>query len=83
MTPNNDADVDRVRRKLIDLATSDYLISRNRVIEAVDALRRLDQGMYGICASCRRQISRARLEIKPEATLCVICQDQQDQFLAA
>jgi len=76
-------DLDRVREQLLDLATSDYLISTGRVIEAIDALRRLDEGEYGVCANCEKPIARARLEIRPEATLCVACQSRQEQYLAA
>ena len=39
------------------------------------ALRRLDDGTYGICVSCGEDISAARLRVIPEATLCVDCAD--------
>ena len=35
------------------------------------ALRRLDDGTYGLCEACGRPIPKARLEIKPEARFCV------------
>jgi DnaK suppressor protein len=35
------------------------------------ALRRVDDGTYGVCEACGRPIPRARLEIKPEARFCV------------
>ncbi len=35
------------------------------------ALKRLDEGTYGLCEACGREITRARLEIKPEARFCV------------
>jgi RNA polymerase-binding transcription factor DksA len=34
------------------------------------ALRRLDDGTYGRCEACGRQIDDVRLEAKPEARLC-------------
>ena len=37
------------------------------------ALRRMDEGDYGVCASCQEWISYARLEQKPEADLCGDC----------
>ena len=37
------------------------------------ALRRIEQGEYGICSSCGADIKRQRLEIIPESTLCVRC----------
>jgi RNA polymerase-binding transcription factor len=35
------------------------------------ALKRADEGTYGICEACGREIAPARLEIKPEARFCV------------
>jgi RNA polymerase-binding transcription factor DksA len=42
-----------------------------RMIEA--ALKRLDQGTYGICMSCGEEISPERLEAVPHAPLCRTC----------
>jgi DnaK suppressor protein len=38
-----------------------------------DALRQARAGKYGTCEGCEKQIDPARLEIVPEATLCVAC----------
>ena len=35
------------------------------------ALRRVEEGTYGLCEACGREIAKARLEIKPEARFCV------------
>jgi RNA polymerase-binding protein DksA len=43
-----------------------------------DAIRRREEGTYGICASCGQPISPERLEARPEATLCVDCQRRQE-----
>jgi DnaK suppressor protein len=43
-----------------------------------EALRRLDQGGYGICEDCGREISAARLKAVPFAGLCRECQEQQE-----
>jgi DnaK suppressor protein len=37
------------------------------------ALRQAQEGMYGVCQQCGKPINPARLEILPEATLCVPC----------
>lgn len=37
------------------------------------ALKRLDEGTYGICVKCHKQIDRERLEVVPIATMCVDC----------
>ena len=38
------------------------------------ALRVMELGQYGICERCGEQIQPARLEVKPDATLCMSCQ---------
>jgi RNA polymerase-binding transcription factor DksA len=35
------------------------------------ALRSIEKGSYGTCARCGKQIEPARLEVKPDATLCL------------
>jgi len=41
--------------------------------EIDDALARIDQGTYGICENCHREISRERLEAVPYARYCIRC----------
>lgn len=43
--------------------------------EVEAALARLDDGTYGTCVDCGKQIPDARLEVRPEAARCV--EDQQ------
>ena len=38
-----------------------------------DALERIEQGTYGACEACCRDIGPARLEAIPSATLCIEC----------
>jgi DnaK suppressor protein len=43
-------------------------------LAAVDAaLRRLDEGSYGICERCGRPIAAGRLVARPTAAMCVSC----------
>ena len=45
-----------------------------RVLEDIEvALARIEQGTYGSCAECGREIERARLQVLPQATLCSHC----------
>ncbi len=37
------------------------------------ALRRIDEGTYGICQRCGSRIDHARLEVIPHTTLCIEC----------
>jgi DnaK suppressor protein len=44
------------------------------MLEDVDrALRKLEEGTYGICDRCGRLIPEARLEARPWSVLCVDC----------
>jgi DnaK suppressor protein len=72
-----------VGNHLADDATEVFTRERNLAVRGnaqellaqVDAaLQRLDQGTYGICARCDQEISTARLEALPSATLCITCQ---------
>lgn len=47
--------------------------ARAKVAEIDAALERVDAGTYGVCESCGKPIPKARLEVVPEATLCVGC----------
>ena len=50
-----------------------------RQLEQVNrALSRLDDGTYGTCANCGKPINPARLEAHPSSTLCMDCQQLDD-----
>ena len=38
-----------------------------------DALERIEEGQYGICDQCGREINEERLEIMPSTTMCYQC----------
>ena len=55
----------------------DYSLEENseHVLGAVnDALGRIDNGTFGTCVRCGRQIAEERLEAIPHATRCIDCQ---------
>jgi DnaK suppressor protein len=41
--------------------------------ELDEAVRRVDEGTYGVCERCGRPIAPARLEVRPAARRCVGC----------
>lgn len=52
---------------------------RNRQRQMIDdALIRVEEGSYGICAECGVEISEKRLAAVPFAKLCVECQTQAE-----
>ena len=44
-----------------------------------DALKRLDDGSYGICQQCNQPISMSRLKAVPYASMCISCQRVKEQ----
>ncbi|MGH3037536.1 MAG: TraR/DksA family transcriptional regulator [Gaiellaceae bacterium] len=55
----------------------DYTLEENseHVLGALDdALERIENGTFGKCARCGRQIAEERLEAIPYATRCIDCQ---------
>ena len=47
--------------------------------EVEHALRKLDNGTYGLCDSCGKQISPDRLEALPQAGLCIDCKAKNEK----
>jgi DnaK suppressor protein len=45
-----------------------------------EALRKFDEGTYGICEDCGEEISRERLKILPFAIYCTDCQERREQL---
>ncbi len=41
-----------------------------------DALKRIDNGTYGVCDSCGDEISETRLKARPVTTLCIDCKQE-------
>ena len=57
------------------------LMAMERKLESVNAaLRAMDKGMYGVCERCGKQIDPARLEVRPDATLCLDCQREVERI---
>lgn len=44
------------------------------------ALRSIEKGQYGTCERCGKQIELQRLEVKPDATLCLSCQQEVERL---
>jgi DnaK suppressor protein len=44
-------------------------------LDAIEAaLRKIDQGRFGVCESCGKKIPKPRLRAMPQARYCVVCQ---------
>jgi RNA polymerase-binding protein DksA len=44
------------------------------------ALRSIEKGQYGTCERCGQPIEMERLEVKPDATLCLKCQQEVERL---
>ena len=47
--------------------------SQQHLIEIDAALLRIDDGRYGLCTSCGNEIALGRLQVRPQAALCIRC----------
>jgi DnaK suppressor protein len=72
----------------MDLASSEYLLSFNFRLRGREkahlkkldlALRKIDEGSFGICEECEEPITKKRLEARPETTLCIRCKEDQER----
>ena len=51
-----------------------------KLMEKVEeALARIEDGSYGICAGCGEDIAPKRLEARPVAKYCIDCKTKQEQ----
>ncbi len=49
--------------------------NERQTLDAVEAaLRKIDQGRFGLCESCNKKIARQRLRAMPQARYCINCQ---------
>jgi RNA polymerase-binding protein DksA len=71
------ADVaDFTYQRELQQTTQQLLDRQTEQVEA--AMRARAQGTYGVCQNCGRPIPPERLQARPEATLCIDCQQRQD-----
>jgi len=60
---------DRVRELSLMLTGRE----RQKLVQIEEALKKLDDGSYGICESCDDEIDQERLKAMPFAELCLSC----------
>ncbi len=73
----------------MDLASTEYMQSftfrlrgRERFfLQKIEkALKKLDEGEFGVCESCEEPISVKRLEARPETELCIRCKEDEERL---
>lgn len=53
--------------------------ARDMVLQTERALERIDTKTYGLCEECGNTIGKARLQVFPRATLCMICKAKEER----
>jgi RNA polymerase-binding transcription factor DksA len=53
--------------------------ARDMVLQTERALDRIDSKSYGNCEECGNAIGKARLQVFPRATLCMICKQKEER----
>jgi DnaK suppressor protein len=53
--------------------------ARDMVLQTERALERIDAKTYGFCEDCGAAIGKARLQVFPRATLCMICKQKEER----
>jgi RNA polymerase-binding protein DksA len=73
---------------MADMSGDDYdrgvalgiFTQEQEILYLIDAaLKRIDEGTFGVCDVCEKSISSKRLEAVPYATLCIQCQSDQEK----
>ena len=52
---------------------------REALYELDDALKKIEEGAFGICESCKSIITKIRLKAVPNARLCLKCQEKKEK----
>jgi DnaK suppressor protein len=53
--------------------------ARDMVLQTERALERIDTKTYGNCEECGAAIGKARLQVFPRATLCMLCKQKEER----
>ena len=73
---------------MADVASDTYdrefslgLVSNEReaLYELDDAIKKIDEGTFGICEECKSLITKTRLKAVPYARLCLKCQEKKEK----
>ncbi len=63
--------------RTIELRTRDR--ERKLLQKILKAIGKIKDGTYGICEECGDDISESRLKVRPEATLCLKCKEEEEK----
>ena len=63
------------REFLLELAEGE----RDMLYALDEAIKRIDEGSYGVCETCGCAITKQRLKAMPQAKNCIECQEQEEK----
>lgn len=74
-------DIDKVQGTILEVM-SDHLSQREqfKLNNIESAIKRLNNGTFGECAECEKQIPIARLTARPESTTCIECAEELENM---
>lgn len=70
-----DTEDDSFSNLIVDLNYSEVERDAEELRRIQGSLRRLNEGTYGVCTDCGKDISVARLKAEPTAARCIECQE--------
>jgi len=83
LSVNADDRSDEIDQAQTDIEQSMRMRLRNREIFYIkqidEALRKIEDGIFGECEECNEDIELRRLEARPTATLCIACKEEQER----
>ncbi len=53
-------------------------IDRERLDSINNALNKIDNGTYGICEKCSKNIEKKRIKVKPDSIYCIKCKSEME-----
>lgn len=71
--------IDAIQQQGIAVAAQNK--AKRQILYVNKALKAMEIGDYGFCVSCGQGISMPRLMVRPEANLCLSCQEISDKNL--
>ena len=63
------------RDLLLKLASGE----REFLLQIDEALKRIEEGEYGICLECKKKITKTRLKAIPHTSHCRTCQEKEEK----
>ena len=54
---------------------------KHELVQIHTALHKMDQGSFGVCEECDDEIPVKRLRVRPDAALCLNCQESMEREL--